>query len=140
MVYYGEEVGRLGGDWPDNRSDMPWGDRKILPGENKPRDEKLRSDYRKLIALRKDHPSLWRGTHTALSTEGDLLAYSQQDDQTNDYVVIAINRGSTPATFSIQPPVQWSGKSIFDVWGDQTVNQTSSVAVPPRGALLLVAR
>ena len=42
MIYYGEEVGRPGGDWPDNRSDMPWGDRKILPGAGKPRDEALR--------------------------------------------------------------------------------------------------
>jgi glycosidase len=140
MVYYGEEVGRIGGDWPDNRSDMPWGDRKILPGENKPRDEKLRSDYIKLIAFRKDHPALWRGTHVAISTEGDLLAFSQQDAQTNDFVVVAINRGATLATFSFQPPVQWSGKSLFDVWNNQPVHDTTSLAVAAHGAALIVAR
>jgi glycosidase len=32
LVYYGEEVARPGGDWPDNRSDMPWGGRAIDPG------------------------------------------------------------------------------------------------------------
>jgi hypothetical protein len=32
VVFYGEEVGRLGGEWPHNRSDMPWGERSIAPG------------------------------------------------------------------------------------------------------------
>jgi alpha-amylase len=58
MIYYGEEVARIGGDWPDNRSDMPWGDLDILPGKNKPRDENLRKDYQKLIAIRHAHLSL----------------------------------------------------------------------------------
>ena len=31
VIYYGEEVGRAGGDWPDNRSDMPWGTRRRPP-------------------------------------------------------------------------------------------------------------
>ncbi len=35
-IYYGEEVGRAGGDWPDNRSDMPWGERDVLPGAGAP--------------------------------------------------------------------------------------------------------
>ncbi len=140
MIYYGEEVGREGGDWPDNRSDMPWGDRKILPGEDKIRDEKLRSEYIKLIALRKEHPALWRGTHTAISTEGDLLAYSQQDSASNDIVIVAMNRSANAVTFSFQPPAQWSGKTLFDVWGNQSVSQTTNLSVPAHGAILLVAR
>lgn len=140
MIYYGEEVGREGGDWPDNRSDMPWGDRNILPGTHQPRDEKLRAGYIKLIGIRKDHPALWRGTHTALSTEPDVLAYSQQDTQSPDFVVVAINRGSSPATFSFEMPTQWSGKTIRDIWGDQTVSTTSGISLQPRGAVVLVAQ
>ena len=41
---------------------------RILPGAGKPRDEALRGDYKKLIAMRKAHPALSRGVHTALST------------------------------------------------------------------------
>jgi len=140
MIYYGEEVGREGGDWPDNRSDMPWGDRKILPGLNQPRDEKLRADYIKLIELRKDHPALWRGTHAALSTEGDLLAFSQEDSQSNDFVVVAINRGSNPAVFGFQAPPQWTGKSIRDAWNNVVLSSTAGLSVPPHAAMLLVGQ
>lgn len=63
MIYYGEEVGRVGGDWPDNRSDMPWGDQPIKPGQGQPRDEKLRADYIKIISIRRAHPSLAGNTH-----------------------------------------------------------------------------
>ncbi len=68
MIYYGEEVGRPGGDWPDNRSDMPWGNRRVQPGAGKPRDEALRADYKKLIAIRRAHKALSRGVYTGLSS------------------------------------------------------------------------
>ena len=62
MIYYGEEVGRPGGDWPDNRSDMPWGDRDDrCPAPGQARDEALRAYYKQLIAIRRAHPALSRG-------------------------------------------------------------------------------
>ena len=45
VAYYGEEAGHPGGAWPDNRSDMPWGGRDILPERASPRDEALREEY-----------------------------------------------------------------------------------------------
>jgi glycosidase len=140
MIYYGEEVARAGGDWPDNRSDMPWGDRNIMPGTHQPRDEKMRADYIKLIGFRKDHPALWRGTHTSISTEGDVLAFSQQDAQSSDFVVVAINRGSNPASVSFELPHQWTGKAIRDIWNDQSVSSTSGISLQRHGAMLLVAK
>jgi len=79
-IYYGEEVGRIGGEWPDNRSDMPWGARGIQPGAGKPRDEALREYYRKLIAIRRAHPALWQGTHKGLATDGDLYVFERRDE------------------------------------------------------------
>ncbi len=116
MIYYGEEVGRPGGDWPDNRSDMPWGDRKILPGAGKPRDEALRADYKKLIAIRRAHPAFSRGLHSGLSTDGDLLVFLQRDAASHDAVVVAINRGSAPATASFDAPAEWGAAPVRDVW------------------------
>ncbi len=60
-IYYGEEVGRLGGDWPENRSDMPWGE------HGRRGRSATRLPYRTLIAIRRAHPALSRGTHGASS-------------------------------------------------------------------------
>jgi glycosidase len=116
MIYYGEEVARPGGDWPENRSDMPWGSRAILPGSGKPRDEALRGDYKKLIAIRKAHPALSRGVHTALSTTGDLLVYSQKLD--DDEVIVAVNRGTEAAPLEL-PLAGWT--TAKDAWSGETL-------------------
>ena len=38
-----------------------------------PRDEALREDYKRMIAIRRAHPALSRGPHTSLSSEGVLI-------------------------------------------------------------------
>ncbi len=114
MIYYGEEVGRRGGEWPDNRSDMPWGARAISPGAGKPRDEALRDDYRKLIAIRKAHPALSRGVHSAIATEGDVLVFSQKHAESDDEVIVAVNRGLETKELTI--PVQWGVAEVTDSW------------------------
>ncbi len=140
MIYYGEEVGRAGGDWPDNRSDMPWGDQKILPGTGMPRDENLRADYRRLIAIRKAHPALSRGIHTNLYTEGDTLVFSQQDAESKDLVIVAINRGNTESSIHIPFPQEWQGQSVKDSWNERPAERQGDnleLTIPPRGAAIL---
>jgi glycosidase len=123
-IYYGEEVARPGGDWPDNRSDMPWGAKAINPGAGQPRNEALRDDYRKLIAIRKAHPALARGVHTVLSTNGDLLAFSQTHG--DDEVVVAVNRGSEPAELTFPLPARWGTVStVTDAWTGETLTVTN---------------
>jgi glycosidase len=140
-IYYGEEVGRPGGDWPDNRSDMPWGSKGIAPGAGKSRDEALRADYTKLIAIRKAHPALSRGVHTALSTTGDLLVYSQKHE--DDEVIVAINRGSEPAELSVAAPARWSTGSIIDAWSGDVLPATDGTIktmVQAKGARIITWR
>lgn len=141
VIYYGEEVGRLGGAWPDNRSDMPWGDRNILPGRGKPRDESLRADYTKLIGIRRSHPALTRGTYGTLSTDGDVLVFLREDAASGDAVVVAVNRGEQPAERSVQLPAAWAGRKLRDVWNDEAVSSSGKVIsfpVPGTGARILV--
>lgn len=118
VVYYGEEVGRRGGDWPDNRSDMPWGDRGVQPGAGQPRNEALRGDYQKLIAIRKAHSALTRGLHTALVTDGDCLVFRQTDSAAKDSVVVAVNRASAAAEVSFDPPAEWTGRAPVALFGE----------------------
>ncbi|MFY0581700.1 alpha-amylase family glycosyl hydrolase [Cystobacter fuscus] len=97
VIYYGEEVGRPGGDWPANRGDMPWGERRVGPGAGLPRDESLRQFYQKLVALRRAHPALSRGSHQGLATEGDVYTFVRHDPESGDAVVVAVNRGGKKA-------------------------------------------
>lgn len=140
MVFYGEEVARPGGDWPDNRSDMPWGDRPVQPGSGQPRDEALREDYRRLIAIRRAHPALSRAEHTAVSSEGDLLVFLRRDPATGDAVVVAVNRGQAPATASFDAPAEWGEGPVRDFWKDEDVPRSGGrieATVAPLDARIL---
>jgi alpha-amylase len=118
VVYYGEEVARAGGDWPENRTDMPWGDRAIRPGAGLPRDEGMRADYRRLIAIRRDHPSLWRGRRESLTSNGDLLTFARHDEASGDVTIVAVNRGDSTAALDVPLPNAWTGVPVNDAWRD----------------------
>ena len=141
VIYYGEEVARAGGEWPDNRSDMPWGDRRIRPGAGRARDDSLRADYRRLVAIRRSHPALSRGRHEGLASEGDLLVFARRDSLSGDAVVVAVNRGSTSASASVAPPREWNGiEKVTDLWnrvGLATVDGRLPFTVEPRAARIL---
>ncbi len=141
-VYYGEEVGRIGGDWPDNRSDMPWGTRDVLPGHGQPRDEALREDYRKLIAIRRSHPAIARGTHVSLASDGDVLVFGRRDAADGQTVVVAVNRGTAAGQATFALPTEWSGvEALQDLWtGDRlpVANGQARFEVAARGARILV--
>jgi len=140
MIYYGEEVARAGGDWPENRSDMPWGSRDVLPGKGRPRNEALRADYKKLIAIRRAHPALSRGTYETVSTDGDLLVFLRRDGAAKDVVVVAVNRGAAPATAKFAVPPEWTGGTLGDALSGEAVPPVAGsleITVPPLGARIL---
>ena len=143
LVYYGEEVARRGGDWPDNRSDMPWGELGILPGAGQPRDETLRADYRRLIAARRAHPALWRGRREPLLSDGDLLVFARHDDTSGDSVVVAINRGSAIAPVEVPLPPAWLDRDVHDLWRNAPVVRRDNLVttrLAARQAAILVSR
>ena len=119
MVYYGEEVARAGGEWPQNRSDMPWGERKVAPGAGAPRDEGLRRFYQRLIAVRREHPALSRGSHAGLSTEGDLYVFARRDPQSGDAVLVAVNRGAAEAKATVPAPAEWGAAAAVELLGEE---------------------
>lgn len=90
-VYYGDEVGRLGGDWPDNRSDMLWG---------ADQDSKLLEHFTKLIQARRGHKSLSRGKHEGLALDTDLYVFRRSLEDGSDKVIVALNRAKADAEVS----------------------------------------
>lgn len=141
VVYYGEEVARAGGDWPDNRSDMPWGTREVLPGAGLERDEALRADYQRLVAIRRAHPALWRGVHRGLVTDKDLLVFVQEDAGGNDTVVVAINRGAEAVAARFPRPAAWQGCAVRDAYRARAVREVEGeleLQLDPREASIVV--
>lgn len=121
MIYYGEEVGRRGGAWPDNRNDMPWGGHAVLPGKGADRDDGLREYYRKLIAVRRAHPALRSGTFRPLATDGDLLVFLREDGDAGDAVIVAVNRGAQTATATVPLPSGWRVGAARELLGGEHV-------------------
>ena len=140
VIYYGEEVGRLGGDWPDNRSHMPWGERQVPPGAGEPRDEQMRVFYKQLIAIRRAHPALWRGEREGLLFTKEMLVFARSDPASGDAVVVAVNRGAEPEPARFTPPAEWSGGTVRDLLAGQEFplsTDTLEVSVPARTARIL---
>jgi alpha-amylase len=116
MIYYGEEVGRGGHEWPFNRNDMPWSDRAVMPGQGVARDEALRADYKRLIEIRKSHPALRRGGFTMLAGRDDRhLAFAREHAASGDRVLVLANREAAPLTAELTLPAGWPAGAQRDL-------------------------
>jgi len=110
VIYYGEEVGRGGTEWPLNRNDMPWGSRDIEPGKGATRDESLRDFYKQLIGIRRQHPALTRGDFTLLTGRDDpALVFVRRDAASGDQVLVLANRDDKPVAIDVALPATWPG-------------------------------
>ena len=140
-IYYGEEVARDGSVWPLNRNDMPWGSRGILPGKGVKRDEALRDYYRKLIEVRRENTALSRGAFRRLSSDGDLLVFERLDEAAGNAVVVAVNRGKTEASASVDAPAAWRGAVSEVIQGTAAAVDGGrlQIVVPPRQARVFVS-
>lgn len=81
VISWGEEIGRRGGVWPNNREDMDWagGDGALL------------SDVTALLALRHARADMRGGAVETISTDGHLLVLRRGD------TVLAVNLGEATA-------------------------------------------
>jgi len=110
-VYYGDEVGLTGGDDPYNRAPYPWADEGGAP------DLALLADFKRLIALRQQHPVLRRGT---------LLAPLLVDD----WVIVLARRLATAAGSG--PAAGLTGATwAITATNNSDVARTVTVALPP---------
>lgn len=134
MIYYGTEVGLWGGNDPDNRQPMIWGDLRHEPethtpaGATRPRprapDMNLFAFYRKAIALRKEHAALRRGAFRWVETGNDrLLGFRRMDG--GDKVLALFNAGDKAATFTLP-------RGMRDLWTGRAVKR-GRIRIKPRG-------
>ncbi|MFZ4598587.1 MAG: glycoside hydrolase family 13 protein [Terrimicrobiaceae bacterium] len=116
MLYYGTEAGMWGGNDPDDRMPMTWGDMKFEPQAIDPRgtprkpdevkfDEDLFAFYKSAIALRRSKPSLNRGTYQALGAFDKEQTFAFERKLDSEVIVVVLNRSDDPQTveFDLTP-------------------------------------
>ena len=90
MLYYGDEVGMTGGNDPDCRRGMLWGEEL--------QDKQIFSHYKKVLALRKSEPCITKGMPKILMTDdGKGLVIEERtltEDKTKRSVVIIYHNGN----------------------------------------------
>lgn len=120
-IYYGDEVGLLGGRDPGSRNAFPW--------DPDPASHKLHRTIKELVSLRRNHPSLVTGAWRPAEAKGGMLAFERRLGR--DRVMVVINRGKRRR---IELPAQ--GKVI---WGDAKLEKRQ-LNVAPRSAAVVRLR
>ena len=122
QIWNGEEMGMWGGDDPECRKPLWWGDidfrdetsTNIKPGPK--RFEKVGFDqqqfnwYKKLIALRKSNPVLVQGDLSFFLTDGQKLGYKRSNGREEVLVVFNLEGGAC----SIDLPAQGKYTNLLD--------------------------
>jgi len=83
-IYYGDEVGMAGGHDPANRGAFPW-------HQTDSWDTELLHEFQRLVALRRQRPSLRRGTFQFLWSATDVVAFARQLGE--ETTIIVLNAG-----------------------------------------------
>ncbi len=81
-IFYGDEIGTLGGNDPENRRPMNWN------YENDEQAVSLKNYYSELIKIRKRHPALRLGKYVPYLCRGKLIAFWRVYNEEKILVVI----------------------------------------------------
>jgi glycosidase len=95
-LYYGDEVGLTGKHDPDCRKGFPWDETRW--------NHDLLNYTRSIIALRKEHQTLRRGSYQRLYAEERVFAFARKLE--GDVFIIALNADDTRkrVAFSVEAP------------------------------------
>jgi len=107
-IYYGTEIGLVGGKDPDCRPTFPWDEKRW--------NTSLQSYFKKAIALRKRFPALRRGEYRSLYATGSLYLFGRKDEQ--DQLMIAFNVADNPVELPLVNDATFlpEGSLLLDVF------------------------
>jgi len=108
-IYYGDEVGLMGGKDPDCRRAFVWDERRW--------NIDLRDHVKRSIALRKAYPALRRGEFRILYAHGTVYALGRKLD--DEIFVVVFNTDTEP--WQMDVPLDGylgEGHTLHGVWGE----------------------
>lgn len=141
QIWNGEEMGMWGADDPHDRKPLMW---KEFQFENETRNnyqpgkkeyDKVAFDqqqfnwYKKLIALRKNHPVLSTGKLNFIKASGKELGYVRYNDQQKIYVYFNLNDSTTL--------VQTDAGNYTDLLTGKKYNNIRSLQLPALSSVVL---
>lgn len=129
-VYYGDELGMVGADDPDDRRAMIWGEG----------NEKLVKWYAKLAAIRNNYPALRTGTVEPVSgTDTEILSYVRSDK--DDKMLVIMNNAATEKEVTINAAnVGMTASELSDLITGTKISVTDGtikVTVPAYNGVIL---
>lgn len=92
VISWGEELGRRGGPWPDNREDMPW---------ERAEDSELKADVATLVRIRHSFTDMRKGPVDIVHANAGLLLLRRGN------MMLAINRSEEEAALPLIPLGTW---------------------------------
>ncbi len=138
-IYYGDEVGLVGGNDPANRGSFPWDESRWDAG--------LRAYVRAVLRLRVAVPALRHGSTVAIGASGPAMAFERALGE--DRLVVGVNPGPDPVTLQVAidgvaagdlVPVELEGASVTATTARIEDGRASLVLEPRKGVVLQVAR
>ena len=110
-IYQGDEYGEVGGNDPDNRHMMRFGDKLTA------QERAFRAQVRELIRLRRSHMALLYGDYIPVYSDDDVLVYERHylgerfririDRQTLDYAILDLSAPSVTGSYAKGADVSW---------------------------------
>jgi glycosidase len=135
-IYYGDEVGLLGGNDPDCRRSMPWDETRWNTG--------LRDHYRRAFQLRNGHAALRYGEFQRLYAAGMVYSFGRRLGEEAFVVVFNCSAHSANAEIPVSGYLD-DGAYLEHVWGAHGHHSVvhghiRDLKLPPRsGCVLRVA-
>jgi glycosidase len=120
-IYYGDEVGVDGEHDPDCRKGFPWDENRW--------DKDLLQFVKACIQLRKEHPTLRRGTYKRIVAESEVVAFNRSDE--NEDITVAFNVATGEKTLKLQ-----FNKAPQVLFGNLTMRD-NQVVIPPRSGVVI---
>jgi alpha-glucosidase len=122
-IYYGDEIGLVGGGDPDCRRCFDW-DRGRWHAE-------LHAHYRQLIGWRKRRDELRRGAYQTLAITDEALAFARTTQRA--VTVVAVNRGDAPVELPIAQGTLPIAVTRWRDGDDREVDLSAGLAVAAGG-------
>lgn len=137
MVYYGDEIGMMGGRDPDCRRTMVW--------DTLQWNYDLQNFYKEVIRIRNEHPVLRYGTYKTVLIDNKKNLFGFMREYKNQKAIVVLNNNDRCRSVAI-PAADKEIKEYYDVLNNNTLkvstksNQLFIEDIPPYGGVILISR
>jgi neopullulanase len=146
QLYYGDEIGMIGGPDPDNRHDFPggWSDdfKNAFTADGRtPQQQKVFSYVQALLRLRREHPVLAQGRLWHLAS--DDSSYVFERDSEEEKLIVAFNNSKLDRRLKIplkDTPVQGAAgvKTLLGEAHGKIADSQIEVSMPPQSLTIFL--